>query len=192
MAAGETDDQALQKAQALQRYLESVCGRYIYGHDDDTLEGIVGQLLVDNDRTLTVAESCTGGHLGMTITSVPGSSRYFLGGVLAYSNDVKVRQLGVDEKIMAEHGAVSSECAIAMATGVRRLLNSDYALAVTGIAGPDGGTDTKPVGTIFVGLASPHGAYAKEWHLGTNREYNRSRSVYAALELLRREILDIK
>ncbi|HVP07197.1 MAG TPA: competence/damage-inducible protein A [Candidatus Acidoferrum sp.] len=192
LAQGDDEEQAQQKALTLQRYLESVCGRYIYGYDDDTLEGIVGQLLVDNDKTLAVAESCTGGQLGMAITSVPGSSRYFVGGVLAYANDVKIQVLGVDEKIIAEHGAVSRECAVAMAVGVRRLLNSDYALSVTGIAGPDGGTDAKPIGTIFTGLASARDAYAREFHLGTNREYNRSRSVYTALELLRREILDIQ
>jgi nicotinamide-nucleotide amidase len=191
IASADTDEQALEKAQAVQRYLESVGGKYIYGYEDDTLEGIVGQLLVDNDKTLAVAESCTGGELGMTITTIPGSSRYFLGGVLAYANDIKINQLDVDEKIIAEHGAVSPECAVAMASGVRKLLGADYALSITGIAGPDGGSETKPVGLIFVGLASAHDAYAREFHLGSNRNYNRSRSVYAALELLRREILDI-
>jgi nicotinamide-nucleotide amidase len=191
MASGESDDQAFEKAQTLQRYLESVCGKYIYGYDEDTLEGIIGQLLVDNDKTMAVAESCTGGELGMMITTVPGSSRYFLGGVLAYSNDVKINQLGVDAKILDEYGAVSDVCAIAMASGVRKLLGADYALSITGIAGPDGGTDAKPVGLMYVGLSSTRDAYAKEFHLGTNRDYNRSRAVYAALELLRREILDI-
>jgi nicotinamide-nucleotide amidase len=191
MATGENEDEATEKAQKLVRYLESVCGRYIYGGDDDTLEGVVGQLLKDNDKTLAVAESCTAGQLGMLITSVPGSSAYFLGGVIAYSNDVKENQLSVDHDIIKQHGAVSEQCAKAMAEGCRNALGSDYALSVTGIAGPEGGTEQKPVGATFIGLSSVHGTYAREFNFGTHRESNRARAAYAALELLRREILDI-
>ncbi|UCG61275.1 MAG: competence/damage-inducible protein A [Candidatus Zixiibacteriota bacterium] len=192
IAESGTKDEVQQKARDLERFLESVVGKYIYGKDDDTLEGVVGQLLKDNDRTVAVAESCTGGQLGMIITSVPGASNYFLGGVLSYSNEAKIKQLAVDEAIVAEHGAVSEECAVAMATGCRQRFESDYALAITGISGPDGGTDEKPVGTTYIGLASVHATYARKFNFGTSREANRARACYAALELLRREILDIK
>ncbi|MEW5995531.1 MAG: CinA family protein, partial [Candidatus Zixiibacteriota bacterium] len=148
--------------------------------------------LKDNDRTLSVAESCTGGQLGELITSVPGSSAYFVGGVVAYSNEVKRQQLGVPKQILVEHGAVSKECAEAMAEGCRRLFESDYALSITGIAGPEGGADDKPVGTTYIGLSSKHGTCSRQFNFGTLREANRARACYAALEFLRREILDIK
>lgn len=192
ISEGETDDEAATKAQSLIRHLESTCEKYIYGYDDDTLESVVGQLLVDNDKTVTVAESCTAGQLGMTFTSVAGSSDYFLGGMTAYANDVKINQLGVEESVIDEYGAVSDVCAVAMATACRKLFTSDYALAITGIAGPGGGTDEKPVGTTYVAIASAQGSKAKLFKLGPKREVNRTRACYAALEMLRREILDIR
>jgi nicotinamide-nucleotide amidase len=192
IASGESDEEAETKALSLVRYLESVCRKYVYGRDDDTLEGVVGQLLKENDKTLTVAESCTGGLLGSTITSIPGASSYFLGGVLVYSNESKIDRLGIDPELMRQHGAVSEECASSMAAGCRRLFGSDYALSITGIAGPEGGAEDKPVGTTYAGLASAHANYARLFRLGSDRTINRSRSVYCALELLRREILDIK
>ncbi len=191
LAAAGTEDEAEQKALKLTRYLESVCGRYIFGRDDDNLEAVVGHLLRDNDKTLAVAESCTGGELGMTLTAAPGSSDYFLGGVIAYSNEAKQSKLGVDPAIIEKHGAVSEECAAAMATGARQAFESDFALSITGVAGPDGGTDDKPVGTVFIGLASAHASYAKRFVFGRERIINRTRSTYAALEMLRRDILDI-
>jgi len=192
ISTAETDYDASEKVQNLVRYLEKVCGRYIYGQDDDRLEIVVGGLLRDNDKTLSLAESCTGGQLGQLITSVPGSSAYFVGSLVAYANEIKVERLGVEEQILEQHGAVSEECAVAMARGARRLFETDYALSVTGTAGPEGGTDDKPVGTTFVGLASAHANYARHFRLGANRETNRSRASYAALEMLRRDILDIK
>ena len=184
--------EAEEKARKLVAHLESVCGKYIYGRHDDTLEGVVGQLLIDNDQTVSVAESCTGGQLGMLVTTVPGSSSYFLGGVIAYSNDVKIDKLKVPANIIKTHGAVSEECAIAMAQGCRKMFESSYALSITGIAGPDGGTEDKPVGTVFIGLASAHATRAKKFVFGSDREVNRTRAVFAAIEMLRREILDIK
>lgn len=192
IATADNESEADEKSETLARYLEKTCGRYIYGRDDDTLESIVGQLLRDNDKTVTVAESCTGGQLGKQITAVPGSSDYFPGGVIAYSNDVKTEQLNVNPQVIEQHGAVSEECAKAMAHGCRERFHSDYALAITGIAGPDGGTDQKPVGSCFIGLASSHATYARRFTFGSRRAAHRTRAVYAALELLRREILDIK
>lgn len=191
MAEAESPDVADERAMELVRRLESVCSKYVYGRDEDSLEGVVGQLLKDNSRTLAVAESCTAGMLGMTITAVPGASAYFLGGVIAYANEVKESRLGVDHDVIASHGAVSEACADAMAVGCRQLFSSEYALAVTGIAGPEGGTDEKPVGTTFIALASAQAVRAKRFSFGPKREVNRCRAVYAALELLRREILDI-
>ncbi len=192
IAAAETRPEAAEKVQNVVRYLESTVGKYIFGRDDDTLEAVVGQLLKDNDRTVSVAESCTAGRLGQTITTVPGASIYFLGGLITYSNEAKINQLGVDPKILEEHGAVSEECAMAMAVGCRKLFESDYALSITGIAGPDGGSDEKPVGTTWIGLSSLHDTYAKQFNFGSYREAVRERAVYAALEMLRRNILDIK
>jgi len=192
MATAAEPAEAQDKAQRLVQYLEKTLGPYVYGRDDDTLSAVLGQLLKDNDRTLAVAESCTGGQLGMTITETPGSSAYFKGGVIAYDNEVKTAQLGVPAELLAQYGAVSEECALAMAVGCRNLLDTDYALAITGVAGPDGGTDEKPVGTTYVGLASARGSYARRFPFGKDRAMNRTRAVNAALEMLRREILDIK
>ena len=114
-----------------------------------------------------------------------------LGGIIAYANEVKTERLGVDAGIIEEHGAVSEECALAMASGCRNLFGSDYALSITGIAGPEGGTEDKPVGTVYVGLSSAHHNLARRFNLGSTREINRTRSVYCALELLRRAILDL-
>jgi len=192
VATGQTKAESDQKAEKLARYLEKTVGNHVFGRGDDSLAAVVGRLLKDNDKTLAVAESCTAGQLGMEITDVPGASAYFLGGLEAYSNDVKLAQLGVPEEVLTEHGAVSEECALAMATGCRKLFKSDYALSITGIAGPDGGTDEKPVGTTYIGLTSAHAAYAKKYRFGLDRRMNRTRAVNAALEMLRREILDIK
>lgn len=191
-ATDSSAETAQEKVDRLSKRLESAIGPYIYGRDDETLEGVVGGLLKDNDKSLSVAESCTGGQLSMTITSVSGASEWFKGGVMAYDNQVKIDQLGVPVEIIEAHGAVSAECAQAMAVGCRKLIETDYALSITGVAGPTGGTDEKPVGTIFVGLASAHAQTTIHLKLGTSREANRTRAVYAALEMLRREILDIK
>ena len=192
VATAPQKTEADEKAARLARHVEKVVGNYVFGHDDETLAGVVGQLLKDNDKSLAVAESCTAGQLGMAITDVPGASAYFRGGLVAYDNDIKIAQLGISEELLSQHGAVSEECALAMATGCRRLFKSDYALSVTGIAGPDGGTAGKPVGTTYVGLASAHAAYARHFRFGTERQINRTRAVNSALELLRRDILDIK
>jgi len=191
IARGQSGAEAAEKAEGLARRLEKVCGRYIYGRDDDRLEAVVGYLLRDNDKTLSAAESCTGGLLGQLVTSVPGSSAYFVGSLVAYANEVKAEQLGVEPAVLEEHGAVSEECAKAMAAGARKLFRTDYALSITGIAGPEGGTDDKPVGTVYVGLASAHTNQARLFRLGVDRQVNRARASYAALEMLRREILDI-
>lgn len=191
MATGGTEAESLDKARAVERQIDTICEKYIYGKGDETLEGTIGKLLTADQKCLAVAESCTGGLLGSTITSVPGSSAYFRGGILAYANEVKINQLGVSEKLIASHGAVSEECAKAMATGARKLFDTDYALSITGIAGPDGGTEQKPVGLVFIGLANHKTASARKFQFGANRGSIRIRAVYAAMEYLRRELLQI-
>jgi nicotinamide-nucleotide amidase len=191
IAPGNTDTDAEAKAALVAKQLTEVVGKYIYGRDDDSLESVIGALLTKRKETLSVAESCTGGHLGGAITSNPGSSAYFTGGIISYSNDVKKLHLGVEEQIFKQVGSVSEQCALSMAIGARKLFKTDYALAVTGISGPDGGTEEKPVGLTFISLAAPKRTFARRFQFGSNREFNRARSVYAALEMLRREILGI-
>jgi nicotinamide-nucleotide amidase len=191
IARARTQAEADEKKHTLVRYLEATVGKYIYGRDLDTQVSVVGRLLVDNDKTLAVAESCTAGLIGAAMTSIPGSSAYFIGGILAYSDEVKIAELGVARETIEQHGAVSEATALEMALCCRRKFGSDYALAVTGIAGPDGGTESKPVGTVWIGLASAHNTIGRLFPLGGQREVVRQRAVACAIELLRREILDI-
>ncbi len=144
----------------------------------------VGILLQERQLTLAVAESCTGGLLAAQITNISGSSAYFIGGVVAYSNSVKQRVLGVPTGTLQRYGAVSCEAAIAMARGARRLLRADLALSTTGIAGPTGGTPEKPVGLVYIALASAHGEQCREFRWSGDRRRNREQSVHAALDWL--------
>jgi nicotinamide-nucleotide amidase len=145
----------------------------------------VGRRLRELGRTLSVAESCTGGLLAMRVTEVPGASDYFLGGMVTYSNEAKRALLGVPEEVLAGPGAVSPECARAMALGVKRAFGSDYALSVTGIAGPGGGTPEKPVGLVYIALAGPEGEVeVRELRLKGSRQGNRWSASEEALRLL--------
>ena len=156
----------------------------VYGRDDADLAAVVLERLRARRMTVVTAESCTGGLLGARITSVPGSSSAYLGGIVAYDNRVKEVQLGVSPGILAAHGAVSEPVAAAMADGVRARLGGDWALAVTGVAGPDGGTPEKPVGLVWIALAGPEGTTARQLRLFGNREEVRARAADAALALL--------
>ena len=144
----------------------------------------VGKLLIERGWTLGVAESCTGGLIGHTITNVPGSSAFFIGGVVAYANEAKRNLLGVPQELLAKHGAVSREVAIAMAEGIRELLGTEVGVAVTGIAGPSGGTATKPVGTTFIAVSGPTGTEVQHYLWTSDRLGNKRRSAKAALTLL--------
>ena len=163
---------------------------YIFGREKDELASIVGQLLVDQQATLAVAESCTGGYLAHQFTQHAGSSTYFQGGIISYANDVKVMQLGVSQDILDTDGAVSDTCVMAMAAGARKQLGTTYALATSGIAGPDGGTDEKPVGTIWIALAHPNGVVARKLTQGGTRIQNIHLSSLTAINLLRRYLLN--
>lgn len=164
-------------------------GAAVFSTMREPLEEVVGQLLLDAGLTLAVAESCTSGMIGMRITRIPGSSRYFLGGVMCYANEVKQRICGVPASVIEQNGAVSSECAESLARGVRAALGSGVGLSITGIAGPDGGTPEKPVGLVFVGLADEQRRLHFRRIVPGDRETMRERATYFALSSLRRFLL---
>jgi nicotinamide-nucleotide amidase len=169
---------------ALRREILEAVGKFSYGEGEATLESALGERLKKRGLTLAVAESCTGGLMGSRITSVPGSSAYFLGGVLSYANSAKIRLLGVPAKIISNRGAVSEECASAMARGARRALGADLGVSITGVAGPDGGTKAKPVGLVFISVSGPGRAESvKRLEINGPRDAVRSRAVTAALRL---------
>jgi len=171
------------------RAIDTVLGDAIYGHNRDNMETIVGQLLREHNMQLAVAESCTGGMIAQRITNVPGSSGYFLGGVVSYANSLKIAYLGVDEQLIMQHGAVSREVADAMASGVLVKSGADIGLAVTGIAGPEGGTADKPVGTIYVGIATPGGNWVSKFQFDGDRQQIREMTAQTALDLVRKYLL---
>ncbi|MGD1889685.1 MAG: competence/damage-inducible protein A [Cyclobacteriaceae bacterium] len=188
-AVGENRLQLEEDVAAQVRQLEPIIQKYIYGYGDKTLEEAVGELLNEAEKTLAVAESCTGGFLAHSLTSIPGSSRYFQGGVVAYSNALKTSLLGVLEETLSNHGAVSEETIRAMAEGVRERLKTDFGVATSGIAGPGGGTPDKPVGTVWIAVAGPGETVAKKILLSNNRLVNIRRSTVVALNMLRKLIL---
>jgi nicotinamide-nucleotide amidase len=167
--------------------IDLLLGDRIYSRNGQSLEEVIGELLRKRRATLAVAESCTGGLLGERITSVPGSSDYFLGGFITYANRMKMDWLGVPEQIIEEHGAVSSEAAEAMARGARRRAGTTYALSTTGVAGPDGGTVKSPVGTVYVGLADAGGCSVTHRQFIGDRARIRQFSTQMALDILRRK-----
>lgn len=168
--------------------LESIVGQSIISDDGRTLEAVVGDLLLQRGQTLAIAESCTGGMIASRCTEVPGSSGWFLEGAVVYSNGAKTRRLGVPEPLLAAHGAVSEPTAIAMAEGMRRTSGADFALAVTGIAGPTGGTPEKPVGTVHMALAGPDGTQAWLIKFPGDRRRIRLMAAENALDRLRRKL----
>lgn len=151
-ARAENRRQALDIIAPLEETIRRRLGTYIFGTDNDTLEGVVGAALPKRRLTLAVAESCTGGLLANRLTNIPGSSAFFLGGFITYSNEAKTKLLGVDPRVLENHGAVSPEVAAVMATGAKKIINSDIGVGITGIAGPSGGTAAKPVGLVYIGL----------------------------------------
>ncbi|MEQ9437461.1 MAG: competence/damage-inducible protein A [Cyclobacteriaceae bacterium] len=187
-AVGEDRQQMEDEVAEQVRQVVPLIQQYIFGYGDNTLEEAIGTLLVEEEKTLAAAESCTGGFVAHTITSVPGSSRYFKGGVVTYSNDLKTGLLGVSEEVLAAHGAVSEETIRAMAEGVRTRLQTDFGIATSGIAGPDGGTPEKPVGTVWVAVADAHQTVAKKLTLSQNRLVNIQRSSVVVLDMLRQAI----
>jgi competence/damage-inducible protein CinA-like protein len=172
-----------------EQIVRKILGSYVFGTDDQRIEQVVIHLLTDRKQTLAIAESCTGGLVDHRITNVPGASAVLLAGLVTYSNDAKQKFLGVSAASLKEHGAVSEVVAKEMAGGVREHVGADYGLAVTGIAGPSGGTDEKPVGTVFIGLASAERLLVKKLFNPYDRETFKHVTSQQALDLLRRFVL---
>ena len=180
------DPEAGPRGDAVVDSLRNELGRYLFGEDERSIAEIVLDLCGSRGFTLATAESCTGGLVAARLTSVPGSSDVYRGSVVAYANDVKETSLGVDASLISEHGAVSAETAAAMAHGARSRFDVDVAVAVTGVAGPGGGSDEKPVGLVFVHAVGPDGELAVRTELPGDREMIRGRATAASLHLLRR------
>ena len=186
---GGNHDEEKQRVDTEFNKLKELLADYIYSEQEDTLQDCIGRLLTASGKTMSAAESCTGGMISHLITSVPGSSAYYLGSVTSYANSVKENVLGVSPQIIKEHGAVSSECAAAMAEGVRRLTGSDYSIATTGIAGPGGGSAEKPVGLVWIGVSSHKGTETYKVQYKGDRQRNIERSAAYALNILRKKII---
>jgi nicotinamide-nucleotide amidase len=189
--AGGPEEERRARLRRMEERLAGLLGDAVYTRqEDDTLEAAVGRLLIERCQTLVTAESCTGGLVAERLTRVPGSSGCFLGGAVTYTDRLKTSLLGVPEEMLAEHGAVSEPVARAMAEGARRNLGADWSVAITGIAGPDGGSDLKPVGTVHLAWAGPDGAVDhRRVRFPGSRDWVRALSAQAALEGLRRRLL---
>ena len=188
--AGGADEALEGRLDAIEARVRERLGPYLYAVGNEGMEQTVGRLLKERNFTLAVAESCTGGLIGHRITDVPGSSEYFLLGVVAYSNAAKERLLAVRPETLARFGAVSTETAEEMAEGVRRAANADLGLATTGIAGPGGGSDEKPVGTVCIAIAWDGGRWSRRFELGDrSREWIKSMTAQMALDRVRRHVL---
>ena len=187
-AAAQAQEAAEAAVEKLAAELSSALGRNVFSDRGETMEEVIGRQLTALNQTVSVAESCTGGLIGQRVTSVPGSSVYFIEGAVTYSNEAKQRTLGVSSQILERHGAVSAECAEAMASGMREKARTDHAISVTGIAGPGGGSEEKPVGTVFIGYSGDSGTFARKLVLPGDRYLIRWRASQAALDLLRRRL----
>jgi nicotinamide-nucleotide amidase len=166
----------------------AIIGKYFYGYDEDEIETVVAALLLEQGKTIATAESCTGGYIAHQFTQHAGASRYFIGGIVAYSNEVKVSQLGVLPETLAAHGAVSEETVRQMAENVRLRYGASIGIATTGIAGPDGGTPEKPIGTVWIGYADGTQVIAKKLALAQERSLNISLTSNAVLDLVRKQL----
>ena len=178
--------------QHLENEIELSLGDSLFGTDDDTMESVVGELLQSQGKILATAESCSGGLIAHKITTVPGSSNYFVGGLVAYSNQLKEKLLGLDPSMLASHGAVSSAVARAMADSIRHKTAADIGVAVTGIAGPTGGTSEKPVGTVFIGLSTPDETVDIPCRFPGDRWQVQELTAVKSLDLVRRLLLGMK
>jgi nicotinamide-nucleotide amidase len=186
-----TEAAALAAINPIDQKIRDLIGDDCYGADEDTIASVTGNLLKAAQQTVSVAESCTGGGLGHLLTATAGSSAYFWGGVISYDNQVKINLLGVAPELLEQQGAVSAEVACEMAVGVRDRLSTTWGLSITGIAGPDGGTEAKPVGLVYIGVASATGVESFRYLFGTfrDREFIRYLSACTAIDLLRRKLL---
>jgi len=188
--SGEDEQLLHEKVERKASELNDLIKPHIYGEETESLEGVVGRVLAEHNKTLATAESCTGGYIAHLLTSIAGSSRYFVGSVVAYSNEIKENHLGVDPALIEHAGAVSEEVVKAMAVGIRQRYGTDYAISCSGIAGPDGGTEEKPVGTVWICVASEDKILAKLYQFGPNRKRVIRITALTALNMLRRMVLE--
>jgi nicotinamide-nucleotide amidase len=188
-AEADSDEKAAVLLAPAANQIQERLQEYVFSIGNISIDETVAALFIKQGMTLALAESCTGGMIAQRITSVSGSSRYFLEGAVTYGNAAKTRQLGVDATLLVEKGAVSGEVASAMAKGIRQAAGSDLGLAVTGIAGPDGGTDGKPVGTVFISMAAPAGCWTKRFQFSGSRDEIRTITAWTSLDWLRRYVL---
>ena len=187
---GNDHDMLMEIMSASVEALYRIIPEFIYGENEDPLEKVVGDLLKENKQTICTAESCTGGEIAHLITSIPGSSLYYKGSVIAYANSVKTRILNIPEELILKHGAVSEEVISYMAIETRRLLDTDYCIATSGIAGPEGGSESKPVGTLWMAVSSDKGLVTEKRVFGIDRITNIKRFSLAAINLLRKQIIN--
>lgn len=190
-AEAESEEEAQNKISEIEQKIRSKAGRYIFGKENELLEEVLGRILNERGLTLAVAESCTGGLVSDMLTNISGSSVYFERGVVSYSNAAKVEILKVNEDMIAEFGAVSIEVARQMAEGVKSISGTDLGLSTTGIMGPTGATEDKPIGLVYIGICDDTVCTAKEFQFGDDRVLNKQRAAQAALDMLRRHLLGI-
>ncbi len=186
LAHAATQDEARALSEKATAEVRARLGEIVYGHGTDTFAGVVGRTLRQRGLNLAIAESCTGGLVGSMLTREPGASDFLIVDAVTYANSAKTGLLGIDEEILRAHGAVSAECAAAMAEGVKRVAGTDVALSLTGVAGPGGGSDEKPVGTVFIAVVGPGGTTVKRRQFHGDRLQVQTAAAYAGLELVRR------
>ncbi|MBN8697043.1 MAG: competence/damage-inducible protein A [Bacteroidetes bacterium] len=190
---GETLEPLKRNVETKIEELKKIISEYIYGYETfgeekETLEQIVGKLLRYKKKTISTAESCTGGYISHLITKVPGSSEYYMGSVISYSYDIKEKELGVSKSVLESQGAVSQPVVEQMAKAIREKYKTDYSISASGIAGPSGGTDEKPVGTVWIAVATPEKVISEKFLFGNNRERNIQKTAQAALNMLRKQL----
>jgi nicotinamide-nucleotide amidase len=188
-ASGKNEKIITKQAESEITKLDKLIHENIYGYDDDRLEVLVGRLLREQKKTISTAESCTGGFIAHRITTIPGSSEYYTGSVIAYANEVKIKELNVDIATLENYGAVSEQVVKAMAQNSIKKFKTDYAIACSGIAGPDGGTAEKPVGTVWIAIADYDRVFTKKLNLGTVRERVILETAQHALNSLRKMLI---
>jgi nicotinamide-nucleotide amidase len=188
-ATGLNYDELSAKVEKSIEELYLIIPQLIFGEETQTLEEVLGNLLIKKNKTISIAESCTGGYISHLITSIPGSSAYYLGSITSYSNEIKEKELAVKKSNLDKYGAVSKQVVEEMVVGVKDKFKSDYAIATSGIAGPSGGSAEKPVGTIWIAISTPNGVLSKKFILGNNRERNIKRAALIGLNWIRKEII---
>lgn len=191
MGSGQKEEGVLDSMRLVEKKIRDRLGDYVYGTGEESLEGIIGKLLKEKGISISIAESCTGGLIAHRITNISGSSKYFERGVVCYSNKSKVEVLDVPAGLIKEHGSVSKEVAIAMAEGIRRMSRTEIGLSSTGIAGPTGGSAGKPIGLVYIALASPGITNCKEYRFISDREGIKIQTSQMALDMLRRYLINL-